>query len=236
MKRFFLLIAFSGCLLVKAQSFEGMITYQISYPTITDKAQLRDLPTEMTLSIKGNRLRSDIEYFKYPDNPKVKPTIVSQSKIVDLDSKSYFVLLSVGNDNKLAIETTTKQIEENLLKSPTPNIVVQDSTKSIKGYLCKIAILTVKTINPISGEPEDMPLTIYYTEAFGNKNIFLEEDLRDINGLLLEYTIFANKIPIKFTATKIKKKKNKDIMFERPIQGYQTEVERESVEYWLNNK
>jgi len=234
MKRFILFIAFFGYIIVNAQNFEGIVTYQISYPTITDKAALADMPTEMTLYIKGDKIRSDIEYYKHPDNPKVQPTLVFQSKVVDLATKSYFELLTVGKDNKYIIETSTKQIEEKLIKMPVPNLVVQDSTRMIKDYVCKIAVLTEKIIDPTSGQGIDYPLTIYYSEVFGNKNIYIDEDFRDIGGLMLEYTIYAKNIPIKFTAVKIKKKKIKDDEFERPTEGYQKDVDRDTVQHILN--
>jgi len=234
MKQFLLLLAFFSCMIVKAQTFEGVITYKISYPTINDKAYLVDKPTEMLLSVKGNMIRSDINYNKYSDQPKVPPTPVSQSRITDLGTKSFFELLSVGKDVKFLIETTTKQIEELLEKQPAPNIVVQDSTRMICGYLCKIAVLTLKIQNPFTGEMEDKPFTIYYTESLGNRPIYIDKDLREINGLMLDFTIYASNIPIRFTASKIKKKKLKEELFTRPVEGYQKDVERDRVQYLLN--
>ncbi len=235
MRRFFLFVALLGSLFANAQNFEGTITYKLSY-TIQDKAFLKNFPTEMVLFIKGNKLRSDITYQLWETDAKIKATPVSQSKIVDLGTLSYFELLSVG-ENKFFIETTTKQIEENLAKkSTTPKFAIQDSTKMIKGYLCKIAVLTINYQEATTGTYVDVPLTIYYTEALGNKNIYIDQDFRVINGLMLEYTIFARGIPIKFTATKIKKKKIKDTEFEKPTAGYQKDIEDKEtrIKYLLN--
>jgi len=239
MKRFLLLIAFFGTIFVNAQHFEGTITYQISYPTIQDKAALADKPTEMTLYIKGNKVRSDIKYQMYSTDPKIPPTPVSQSKIVDLSAKSYFQLLSVGKDYNFLIETSTKQIEDKILKKQTPNISFQDSTRMVSGYLCKIGILTVNALNVMTGNYDLVfPLVFYYTEALGNKNFYIDEDFNNIKGLMLEYTIFANQIPIKFTTIKIKKKKLKDSQFERPLEGYRKNVDSEQyiIEGLLNGK
>jgi hypothetical protein len=236
MKKFFLLLAFLGLFFAKAQNFEGTITYQISYPTIQDKALLVDKPKTMTLFVKGNKIRFDIDYFKYSDKPKVPPTPVIQKRITDIADKSYFELLSVGKDSKYIIETPSKMIEEKLQKMPPANIALQDSTKMICGYLCRISILTIKYTNPFTGTVEEMPLTIYHTEVLGNKPIYIDEEFKDISGLMLEFTIFAKKqfIPIKFTAIKVKKKKIKDTEFEKPAEGFQVVDDKDRIQFLLN--
>ncbi len=236
MKRFILFIAFFGYVLANAQNFEGVITYQISYPTVSDKAFLAGKPTLMTVYVKGNKIKSVIESQIIPDNTKINPTPVTQAKVVDLDTKSYFELLSVGKDAKYVIETTSKQVEEIILKMPESKLEIQDSTKMIKGYLCKIAILTIKYQNILTQQNEEMPLVVYYSEAMGNKNLYIDTYFHNINGLMLEYTILANQIPIKFTATKIKKKKIKDTEFVRPEEGYQQNVDKVAVQWLLNGR
>ena len=113
-------------------------------------------------------------------------------------------------------EILKAQREKEMEEGPDAEVVYSDETKEIVGYLCKKATVKIKEKN----SDKVTEHTVYYTEelgpGFSNQN---HPFFKDINGVMLEYSMAEDDIKMKFSAIKVEKKKVSESEFEIP-EGY----------------
>lgn len=154
-----------------------------------------------TLYIKGNDIRSDIESSSFV-----------QSTIWNGKTSSAVILREIGGNKYMTIMDAAKWKEQNK-KYEGMKVQLTNETKTILGYVCKKAIVTLT---------DGSSLNMYYaTEIIPSVN---ENDyqFKDIPGFVLEYEseVDKGKSKITFTATKINLSPVPAAKFEIPKSGY----------------
>ena len=84
-----------------------------------------------------------------------------------------------------------------------------DSTKTIAGYLCKCS-------NVFIGDSAKPSFSIYYTEEIKLDNPNCNNPFNMINGVLLEFQMSFQKIPMRLTAKKVIKEEIPEDEFKVP--------------------
>ncbi len=194
-------IIFSANTSIQAtKPFEGVVTYKITYPgSKFTESQLAMFPKILTVTIKG---------------PKSKTEIATgmgiQTEITDYINKTKFRLINMGGQ-KFAVKTTAEEIENEIAKSPKPTIELSGDQKMIAGYACNKATITVEE-NATKNTYE-----IYYTRELGGKQANFDNPLyKDIDGILLEFSLKTPQFMMKFTAASVEKKNISAKEFEIP--------------------
>lgn len=100
-------------------------------------------------------------------------------------------------------------------ETPDVDVEVSDEIKEIAGYTCKKAVVRLK-----DGEAKGMEMTVYFTDELGSGMMNYNNPIyKDVQGVMMEYSIDENDIKMKFTAISVTKKKIGDEEFEIP-DGY----------------
>ncbi|MCD4747429.1 MAG: hypothetical protein K8R58_14125 [Bacteroidales bacterium] len=201
-----ILLVFTNRSIAKGKEFKGIIIYEITYPNSDfDASTLAMLPKTLKITIKGNKSKSEM-----------KTAMGTQTGISNGDDQTAIILMDMMGQ-KIAVNSTTEEIEKELAEMPEPNIEYSNETKEIAGYSCKKAIITIKD----KDTNEETVLNVYYTDELGSKELNFQNPIfKDINGAMLEYEIDANGMNMKFTAKEVQKKKISDKEFEIP-EGYE---------------
>ena len=183
-----------------AKPFEGVITFKITYPDSKfSESQLAMFPKVLTVSIKGDKSRTDMQM-----------SGMNTVEITDYAAKTKVALLNMMGQ-KYAIKQTAEEIEKEISKSPKPTVELMQETKTIAGYNCKKAVVTVNDDGEVS------TFEVFYTGELGPKMANFDNPLyKDIDGVLLEFTIQNREMNMKFTATSVEKKSLSSKDFEIP--------------------
>lgn len=182
-------VAVSGFSQKKVKPFKGSVTYEIAYDgDEMDAATQAQLPTEIVVSILGQKVRNEQISSMY-----------TMASVADLEDGSTIILIDAMG-MKIAVNQTKEEIDANIEDAgmEDPVIKLLDETKVIAGYKCKKAEV-------ISGEEV---IEVYYTEEVAvpagmNDN----NGFKGINGLLMEYTIDQQGMIMIMTAKEVKKGK-----------------------------
>lgn len=164
---------------------EGVISYDITYPEISEDNVMLDLmPKKMETAFKDNSFRSDIiagmGLFKTSIIWEMENETLTQS--VKMLSKKY------------ASELKIEDIE--MLNPSLANISIEytDKTKEIAGLECKEAII----------HKEGMPsFSIYYTEKIKINSPNKGTPFKEIPGVLMEYDMINYNTHMHFVANKV---------------------------------
>jgi GLPGLI family protein len=180
--------------------FEGVITYNITFPNSTIQAdQLAMFPKTMTLSIKGTNTRNEST-----------SAMGAITEITNYDQKFAVSLLQLQG-KKLAIKKTLAEINQDYDKEPKPDVKITGETKEIAGYKCKKAIVTIEK----SGKKTTYE--IWFTnELGGRESNFGNPVYRDIEGMLMEFSMQEKNFTMKYSAVSVSKKSLPDSDFAIP--------------------
>lgn len=179
-----------SAVLMAGKPFEGVITYKISYPDAKyTEAQMNMFPKVMTVSAKGTKARTEM-------NVGGGTTV----EILDYATKSKIALINMMGQ-KYAIKQTTAEIEKDNAGQAKGEVNITNETKNIAGYTCKKAIVTTNE------DGVKTTLTVWFTEELGGKEVNFDNPLyKDINGVLLEFSIITPQITMKLSATAVERK------------------------------
>lgn len=180
--------------------FEGVITYKIIYPNSKiSESQMAMFPKIMTITIKGDRAKSEIQT---PMGPQIE--------ITNYREKSKVGLINMMGQ-KYAVVETTDQILKEMKDEPTPEVQITGETKTIAGYTCKKAIVMV------NDKGTKTTYEVWFNEDFGAENPNFDNPLyKDINGVLLEFSMITPQFTMVFTAISVEKKNISNKEFEVP--------------------
>jgi hypothetical protein len=172
------------------QGFEGMIRFKITYPgSKLTQSQQSLFPKELTVMIKGPRSRTDIQTGGG-----------NRVEITDHLEKTKIKLLSLVGQ-KYAIKYTSEDISKEVAREPQSVVLLKDDTRTIAGYVCRHAQVTVKDKNG------KYTLDVYYNSQLGGKDANFDKGIyRDIDGVLLEFYMNTPEMNMRFTATEVVKK------------------------------
>jgi len=194
-------VIISSCSVFKSgsteKSFEGTIKYSITYPESSmPEAQKQQLPSNLTLYIKGNMVKSEMITGMF-----------TRKTIKDAEQQKATTLLDIMGQ-KYAIEQTKEDIRQQIEKQEKPEITVTDKNKKVAGYNCKKTIVTSE-----NGEKQ----TIYFSPEIGNASLNFDSPVyKQIDGIPLEYQMKNNMFTMRLSAEKVTKKKISDDNFVIP--------------------
>jgi GLPGLI family protein len=197
---FIILVLASTGLMAGGKSFEGIITYKISYPDnkFTESQQAM-FPTMLTVSIKGSNSKTEI-----------KTQMGDQIEITDYVAKTKVALIDMMGQ-KYAVRSTAEEIEKENAKEPPATVEITSETKVIAGYTCKKAIVTVNDDGVVS------KYNVYFTNELGPKAANFDNPLyKDIDGVMLEFSMKTPQFTMVFSATSVEKKNLTAKEFEVP--------------------
>ncbi|MCX6280660.1 MAG: hypothetical protein NTU51_01695 [Bacteroidetes bacterium] len=183
------LILKAGALLGE-QPFEGVITFRITYPgNKLTQSQLALFPKALTVFIKGGKSRTDI-----------LTGGGSRVEITDHQEKTKIKLLNMMGQ-KYAITYTTEDITKEIANEPPVKVEFTNETKNIAGYICKNAIITVYD------KSSNYTIKVYYTPELGGKQANFDKGIyKDIDGVLMEFSMKTPELTMRFTAGSVEKK------------------------------
>lgn len=207
------LLAFLPFLLgsfMPAKDFTGTIVYNISYDMENMDPQMSSfLPKTMKLTVKAPMSKSEVIM-----------GMGSNVSIFNSDERSGVNLIDMMGQ-KFAVKVSSEDVDKEFAKAGEVEVIHSDETKDILGYSCKKAVVKTKE----SGNE----LTVFYTEELSsgleNSNTPL---FKDIDGMMLEFSMNQNGINMHFTAVNVDSKKVSDSEFDVP-EGYQ-EISQEELQ------
>ena len=197
------LVAVCGIIPVHAWSgkpFEGVITYKITYPDSKyTESQMAMFPKMLTVSVKGSKTKTEIS-----------TSMGNQVDITDHVEKTKIALLNMMGQ-KYAIKQNADEIDKEAEKEPKGTVELSPETKTIAGYLCNKAVVTVEE------DGAKTTFEVFYTSELGHREANFDKGMyKDIDGVMLEFTQKTPQITMKFTATSVEKKSISTKEFEIP--------------------
>jgi hypothetical protein len=195
-----LLFFFSGGILMAAKPFEGIITFKITYPDSKfTESQLAMFPKLLTVTIKPPKSKTEIS-----------TSMGNQVEIMDYTDKSKVGLINMMGQ-KYAIKQTYEDIQKENADAPKSTVVLSPDTKTVAGYLCKKAIVTV------DDDGQKTTFEVYYSNELGTSIANFDNPVyKDIDGVLMEFTTKTPQFAMKFSATDVSKKSISAKEFEIP--------------------
>lgn len=194
-----------------SSDFEGKIVYSIDVnnPNMPPQAKSMMAGSKATIYIKATKSRTDMNM-----GPQTTTSIY--------DSKTNTsVMLMEMMGSKYKIKTDAAKKDE---KSPDVKVNVTSETKTIAGYTCKKAEVTMTDKSGSSHVTN-----IWFTEEISNRMNTANENgyqFKDIKGMPLEYEIKAqNGMSMKMTATSVSKESVADSKFDIPSDYKETTME-----------
>lgn len=192
------------------KDFTGVIVYNITYDMENMDPQMSAyLPKTMKLTIKNPMTRSEVVM-----------SMGSTVSIFNSDTKSGVNLMDMMGQ-KIAVKLSSEEMEKEFADAGEMEVINTDETKEIMGYTCKKAIVKVKN----SGDE----FSVYYTDELstGIENSS-NPIFKDIDGMMLEFSMNQNGMGMHFTAVNVDQKKISDNVFDIP-EGFQ-EMTKEEME------
>lgn len=197
-------VIYTGQAKAGGDEFHGIIVYNISFgDTDMDPQMAAMMPKTMKMKMRGESSRMEMSM-------GMGSTIV----VYNGEDKSGFTLMDMMGQ-KYAMKMTPEELEEEIEETPDVDIDVTAETKEIAGYVCKKAIVKLK-----EGEAKEMEMIVYFTDELGSGMMNYNNPIyKDIQGVMMEYSINENDMEMKFSAISVTKKKIGDDEFEIP-EGY----------------
>ncbi len=180
----------------KGKPFNGSIIFSITYSGDIDAATIAQQPKDLTMKILGSKTRTEISY-----GPA---SIIS---ISNGESKTSITLIDMMGQ-KYAMKKKTEDIDKEISEAKY-EIKYNDSTKTIAGFVCKRAIVSIKA----KDEETATLIPVWYSDEFGGSEMNYGGQFHGLNGLGLEYEIVTKGIKTVFTVKEVKKGKISDTDF-----------------------
>jgi hypothetical protein len=178
----FVLFLLKCTTLLLAQSTEGKVIYDVSYPENTfDSISSKNLPHDCTYYFNDRMMRIDIG------------SEADMTRVLLDNEKEVLHVLTDANGNKMDLYFTRKEIEKAGLGANGSMTLTGDS-RVIAGYDCKKAVIT-RAGNKL--------ITVWFTDKIKPKNAYWNMVFRDIEGLLMEFTTEIKGITTYMTAREV---------------------------------
>jgi len=215
MKKLITAVAILICGFTNAQIKEGSISYIMNIEGLPPEqaAMMGDMETKV--------------YFKENKSLTEMNSMMMNSKALSDDSGNLFLMDQMGN--KSFIRTSKAELDKNaeVNKDKEPKIEYTSETKTIAGYECKKANVTIMT-----QKNEEFKTEVWYTEKItyirqggGRKG---GEMFKGLKGLPMEYMIPQGPMKIKMTAKEVSLEAVPDSKFVLTTEGY-TEMKMEDL-------
>lgn len=217
-----LITFFLGTLALNAQITEGSILYTM---------QVEGMPAEQAAMFGDMDLRNTFK------NGKVLTEMNSMmgSTQILVDDKNVLMLIDQMG-NKMAINQTKEDAEKENAKNkqPDPKIEYTNETKTIAGYECKKAIITL-----VDKNKKEEKIDMWYSEKFANPNIDGkgkgQQIMKGLKGLPFEYAGSFGPMKTKITAKEVSEAPVADEKFKLSSDGYKVMTPQELKAIMGNN-
>ena len=199
-------ISLSSCSLFKNDKpFKGYIKYSIDYEGDVDEATLAQLPT------------STKEYYKDHKVRKENETAMGGIYTISDNANMEIIMLLDIMGQKLAVKQDSADLKEAFAEIGEIEVNPTGETKEILGYNAK----------KVEIEVEDNIFTAYTTtEIKSPANAHLADQFKNVEGVILEYSVTQRGITSTYTATELEKEKVADEMFTIP-EDYELKTQEE---------
>lgn len=177
--------------LAKAQKvpFTGTIVYDVKTGgDVPEQAQAM-MPTEITMKLTSDKLL------------EVMHSSMMDIKTIHNATTQITNMLMDMMGQKLNIKNTAAQLADQK-KNAGIEITIKPAaeTKTILGYLCKRAIMTIKT-----NQAAEQTFDVYYSDDFDISKFNYSNAFPAVSGLPLEFTMSQGPFSMKLTAKSVKK-------------------------------
>ncbi len=194
---------------------QGAIEYDIVYlQNEKDNPLISLLPKTMTLKFKEGKSIQKIEGWM---------GIFQMAGIADRDNNTRQAILKIMNE-KYFYQTTMDGPNFGFDEMSDFKLKPSDSTKTIAGYLCKRYDVYVN---------DTAKFSVYYTDKIKLKNPNCNNPFKMVDGVLLEFQMSFQKIPMHLIAKKVTKENINDDEFIVP-EGF-VKVPKEKMIETINN-
>lgn len=184
-----------------SQVSEGRIIYDISYPGNSfDSSMKRNLPMECVAYFNADKMRMDMSL----------GAGILNSVLVDNVLQEVHVLMDMSG-SKTDFFMTRKDIEKEEKGKGTYKIIKSDEVSVIAGYNCKKATAVLS---------EGHSYTVWYTNNIKVNNSNWNNQFRDIDGFLMEFTMNQGALTMAMKARIVYPEKVSQEIFQVPP-GYQ---------------
>ena len=204
MKKLLLLsfLLFGGLSLV-AQSFEGKIVFEISFPDFKDPQMAAMLPKESVAYFKKNKSRMEMNMMMGMRNVTISDGNAKSSvTLMDIMGQKYVI------ENK-EVTPDQKRIEQD------SKVTVTKEKKKIAGYLCTKAVVEM----PITADSKEVTkMEMWFTKDLSFNHDFVSGPMNKIDGSVLEFDIKQSGMNMKLTAKEIVKQAVSDEQFIVPAE------------------
>lgn len=186
--------------------FEGVVTYSVSIDNPQAAAMMQN--ASGTVYIKGDKYKTVM------DMGMQKITIIADEKSPD---KPVMLIEVMGYKYQLKNDSSKKD-------DKSPDIKYSDDTKTIAGYVCHKADVTVT-----DKTGQTYTTTVYYTQEIPCFNDSKNNPFKGLKGFPMEYSMKQQGTTITFSATKVAKQSVPDDTFNVPS-GYKLMTQAEMVQ------
>ncbi|MGQ0829378.1 MAG: DUF4412 domain-containing protein [Bacteroidota bacterium] len=201
-----ILLLISNNIINAQKNFEGVVVYDMVF----DKNS--GLPPEAAAMLKGSTITTYIKDDKRRTDTNTPMS--TQSIIIDEKAKTVVSLMDIMGQ-KYLIRMNPEDGKEQF---STPEIKYIEETKTVAGYKCKKAEITVK-----SKEGKEDKINIFYTDEIIDSDI--RPAYKGLKGFPMEYVINQNGMKITLTAKNVTKEKVPENKFDIPKDYKETTLE-----------
>ena len=183
---------------VGTQTQEGSIKFKITYLKSEKEYPIISLlPTTLQMRFKNDNVILDLEGWLG----------IFKSSFVKNDKQQAYTLLKILNKRYLY---TSKEGEGyyGINISEDAKIIYEDDTKEILGFKCRHAIVKL---------PNNTSFDVYYTPKIKVRNPTVNTPLDKIPGMLMEFCLNMNGIPMRLEAVEFHSDKIPDTAFDIPV-------------------
>jgi GLPGLI family protein len=177
--------------LAKAQKapFTGTIVYDVTLAGDVPEQAKSMMPTEMTMKVSPDKMIT-VMHSSMMDIKNIfdAPAQVS-NMLMDMMGQKF-------NIKNSAADLADQKKKAGIIMTVKPTT----ETKTIAGYNCKKAIMTVK-----SNQSAEQTYDVYFTEDFDVAKFNFGSTLPEVNGLPLEFSMAQGPFSLKMTARSVKK-------------------------------
>lgn len=211
------ILTLAGCNVFTTEKVsEGMIQYDVTYPHgASDNFMTSLMPTEMKYRFKNNNTCSELS---------AGLGMFSTSFVADAQKKTLTQLVKIMN-KKFALVSDMNEVDQLINEHPKMKIDFVNSTKTVAGYRCKKAKVTLIDTKET--------FDVYYTKDINVKNPNWYSPYREIDGVLLEYQIKRYNIEMRLIAKNVSDIAVDDSLFTLPP-DYKRVSKQEMEEMFVN--
>ena len=200
MKRIFLFACIiSLSINLFAQSFEGKIVFEMSFPDFKDPQMAAMLPKEAVAYFKNSQSRMEMNMMMGMKNATISDGLKKTSvTLMDLMGQKYAI------ENSGSDEVVQKKMME------STKVSITSDKKMIAGFLCTKALVEIP--NP-ENEKELIKMDMWFTKDLSINKNYMNGPMEKIDGSVLEFSINQTGMKINLTAKEVLKQPVSDDLF-----------------------